>query len=306
MTCERFAQLLQAYARGELGEPQFGECVEHEAICASCRDSALEAWGEVAAPAAVHEAVSSESLADPGLLARTVGADCLYVELRIAEALDDEPPSAVVRQIRQHLDGCASCRRMREILNELPDWYALYPQLTADRAFVREVLDRTIGPQPGFLDVVRALWRRPEAIFEAAVACALVTALIFGHAHPSYVSIKGQAEQVVEEQIQKVVPERAEVHGMRDALVQTGANFSYLLGPRDGYLRRQADRAYGGTVKLSAWMERAGSDLRTGDYQSLMHEVQGALRSFGINLSAKKSPAREGEGTGGSPEDSKN
>lgn len=306
MTCERFAQLLQAYARGELGEPEFGDCVEHEAICASCRDSALEAWSEVAAPAAVHEGVPSDSLADPTLLARTVGSDCLYVELRIAEALDDEPSNVVVRQIRQHLDGCASCRRMREILSELPDWYALYPQLTADRAFARDVLDRTIGPQPGFIDVVRALWRRPEAIFEAAVACALVTALLFGHAHPPYLEIKGQAEQAVTEQIQKIAPERAEVHGLRDALVQTSTSVSYLLGPRDGYLRRQAVRAYDGTVKVSAWMERAGSDLRTGDYQALMREIQGALRSFGINLNAKKSPDRDGENPGGSPEESKN
>ncbi len=309
MTCEQFSQRLDAYVRGDLQEPAFGDCVEHEARCSACRDLVLERWeavssappGAALAPASTvagsttgdstaadltggaagsHVAGADFSLEQ--VLARTIATDCHYIELRIAEALDDELSPEQFSNVREHLHQCAACRRMREILSELPEWYALFPVLDPDRAFVRSVLDRTIGAQPGFFDVLRALWRRPEAVFEAAVACALITALLFGRSQPQYDEITDQAERAVSEQIQRVLPERAGVHGVRDLLIHSGASVAELLAPRDGYIRRQADHAYDSTVKISSWMERARTDIRNGDYQALLRELEPALRPLGL------------------------
>ncbi|MBK8232451.1 MAG: hypothetical protein IT349_05015 [Candidatus Eisenbacteria bacterium] len=280
MICDRFRAVLSRYVRGELVEPEFGAAVEHEAICSECREAALLAWEAVEGGETV--ATTAPLLPLESLLARTTGSDCSYVELRVAEDLDEPLEVALRARIEDHLGGCASCRRMREILHELPAFYALYPVLKPDRAFTREILDRTIGPRPGFLEIVRTLWRRPEAVFEAAVACALVTVLIFGRSQPDYTVMADRAEQLVSEQLQKVVPERASVHGVRDVLAQTGTSVGDFLAPRDGHLRRRVDGVYTSAVKVSSWMERAGIDLRNGDYQALLSDLRGVLGPLGL------------------------
>lgn len=183
MDCKSFRELLPRYLGGNLAEPDFGRMVEHEAACPGCHRLASERMPE-------------SSVKDPGTswlgetLQRTIGSDCRYIEKRLAEAMDSPPDPDTARLVTGHLARCPSCRALAGVMRELPAFYRAFPRLRADRSFVGRILERTSRPRAvripsmgtqqtrwrrvGFLDVLRALWRRPEAVWEGAVVCALM------------------------------------------------------------------------------------------------------------------------------------
>jgi len=296
MNCDLFRRSLRAYLRGDIPEPAFGVMVEHEAECDECRRVVTEMTAEVdhvgeLSFAAVAAAETSESdlrgtdsrASDPqrldlgSLLGLTTGADCAYVEQRLGEAPEEPLTKDLLRLVDTHLEACPSCRQLRDVLEDLPRWYATLPVLRADRAFKAEVLRRTLGPEPGFWDVLRALWRRPEAVWEAAVACALVTFILFGSAVgrraaeselPNRASLQGVGSAVGS----------AVVRGIDDGASRAGrvARAPYTL-VRDGF-----DGLHGFSSHASSWMERVVTNFRTGDYEELLNDLRVVLEPIGL------------------------
>lgn len=299
MACSDFRRDLRAYLQGELSEPRFGEMVEHEASCAECRLLVLEASANQSADEPGVERASLRSRARAGgepdatfeaLLARTTGDDCGYVERRLGEGLDEPIDLDLARRVTVHLADCARCRRLRDVLEELPVWYRAVPLLRADRAFTKEVLQRTLGPEPGFFDVLRAWWRKPESLWEAAVVCGMLTFLMFGKSWSTVRDVRGRTEQVIAAQV-----------GINSAdALSSGINSTYdhALGAFSAPARILAERWNGLrtlVVQASSSMERAGKDLRTGDYEALLRDLN-LMR--GANEAPQESPSAPADSTG--------
>ncbi len=198
MDCRVFRQLLPGYLAGRMPEPEFGLMVEHEAACAACQELASEQMSAAGAHVAGR---AEDDLPVSSILERTLGRDCDWVAQRLAESVDGSLDSRTSDLVRRHVAACAACRALATVMGELPAFYAEYPRLRADRAFAREVIERTTGPQPGVFEVLRALWRRPEAVWEGAVACALLVAPVAGGPILSGFRMAGKAGQVTGQQM---------------------------------------------------------------------------------------------------------
>jgi hypothetical protein len=282
MRCEEFRARLREYLDGSLEEPGFGERVEHEAECPDCRRLVCESQADFD-PALDRETAESGSPGAPGLLegvlARTTGEDCAYIEQRLAERMEEPLEKDLEDRLAVHLEGCLSCRRVRDVLDELPVWYGSLSAIRADGAFRREVMRRTLPAEPGILEVLRALWRKPEAIWEAAVACAMITVFLFGHAVPRYADLSDRAKQVVVSQ--------ADIRGMSDTVAEGVAG---VVGAGGRILSRPLRVVHDGwgaferkLIEGSAWVGRTGRDLRAGDSRALLEDFQGVLKPLGVD-----------------------
>jgi hypothetical protein len=199
----------------------------------------------------------------------------------------------VLRVVDTHLLACPSCQRLRDVLVELPRWYATIGWLRADRAFKHEVLRRTLGPEPSFWDVVRALWRRPDAVWEAAVACALVTVLLFG----SSLQKLGFNSDGSGAPPMNGVTERAAFHRVGEAVVRsiddgTTHAESVALAPYR-VISGAVARMRGFSAGTSQWMERVGGELRTGDWGGLLADLRLVLEPLGLYPEPGAGPGAE-------------
>jgi hypothetical protein len=274
MDCQSFLRHLPGYLSGDLRDALFAELAEHEAACGTCHEEAVAA---MEAGLTASEPSRSALFPVASVLERTVYSDCLYVERRLAQALDGALPAAIARGVAGHLERCASCRAMSDVLSELPERLAAFPTATVDRSFTREVLRKTLGPAPGFLDVLRAFWRKPEFLWEASLTCALVCTLMFGH---SATKVREVAA------VQPTQVTQAGVKGIADALgsglEQLQDGLSLVSAPSVKRVERswRKLRAWGASAEL--WAERLDQDLRTHDGQGLMREIEAPLQLLGL------------------------
>jgi hypothetical protein len=195
--------MLPDYLAGRVPEPEFGLLVEHEASCAACQQFASEQMSPLSeyAGSKASRPTAEEDLAIDRILERTVGRDCRWVEMRLAEAVDAPLDPEISALVENHVTDCSACRALSAVVGDLPAFYAVYPRLRAGRVFAREVVARTAGPKPGVFEVLRALWRRPEAVWEGAVACALLIAPLAGEPILTGFHMAGKAGQVTGQQM---------------------------------------------------------------------------------------------------------
>ena len=281
MDCREFHSRVREYLLGDLREPHFGAFVEHEATCPACRTLAIERAIDLE-PLALSFTPSSREEDRERIRARTEGRDCRWIEIRMAEALEDSLARSVEVLVREHVADCPSCQRMRDALQALPEYYASIPQIRTERAFTREVLARTIGPRPGILEVFRALWRRPEAVWEAAMACALLAAVLFGSRLPTYSAVSGRIQEVAQ----------AQVPAIGETTVAGEERFGVVkrTGRRIGWFWEQVE---GRAQLVSHWGDRVREDFEQGDYPALLEELRIVLDPVG--LYPEKEPAGSDE-----------
>lgn len=267
MDCREFRNRMREYLRGEISEPLFGRFVDHEAECANCRALAAERAGDLGVVGPFGAGVRADER--ERVRARTEGGDCRWIELRLAEALEDPLASSDAILVSEHVADCPSCQRMRDALQALPDYYTSAPRLRAERSFTRAVLARTLGERPGFLEVFRALWRRPESVWEAAVACALVAAVLFGSRLPTYDAVSGRLQQVAQAQVPVI--------GEEGPVEQLGFFTRTLQGVGEAW--REVE---GRAELISAWGGRVRADFERGDYPALLQEIRTVLEPIGL------------------------
>ncbi|MEZ4655640.1 MAG: hypothetical protein R3E12_19135, partial [Candidatus Eisenbacteria bacterium] len=138
------------------------------------------------------------------------------------------------------------------------------------------VMERTVGPRPSFFDVVRAWWRRPESMWEAALACALAAVLIFGKYLPTVDEITRTVEQVAE---------TTGLTGLSGALGTPGEDGHALARPFVDTYTAVRDRWHGvesSAADVSSWTRRVGADLRSGDAEALLGEIRTVLEPLGL------------------------
>lgn len=270
MQCREFLRHLHDYLRGRVPEPLFGSLVEHEAECRACSAAAAEM--DVDPSSAFLRSSSEENnLPMRAILSRTAGRDCRWIEFRMAEALEEDLTSEVGLLVADHLRECPSCQRMRDMLEALPAYYAALPTMRARSAFTDAVLARTSGRRPTFLDVVRALWRRPEAMWEAALACAVAVMLLFGQSVPTV--------DEVTERVQAV----SQATGLSNFdPLQEGPEIlrplrATFLAGRDRWERFEES-----AVEVSEWTLRVGTSVRERDLGALLREIRLVLEPFGL------------------------
>jgi len=303
MICRDFTRSLLAYLQGEMAEPKFGEMVEHEATCPACRRLVAEhpaseprLNAEETGSVSPGQTESAEEVAQgakeflTSVIARTSGSDCDWVSLRMAEAMDEPLVKESVRPVREHLEDCPSCRRLRDQLNALPEYYDALPLLKGSQRFTEAVLARTVGPRPNFLEVVRAIWRSPGTLWESAVACALVVAVVFGSVLPSFDSVSDSVSDSVRE-----VAQSAQVPTMRWGTLASS-------GERPSLLRRWstgAANAWSGietkATTVSEWSARTSEDIRTRDYPGLLEDIRVVLEPLGLYPDSDQKPDLEPE-----------
>ncbi len=236
MDCRTFRELLDRYLSGNLPAHQFDQMVEHEAVCAACHELAAAmmsapgvAWNQdrltdAALSAAQSEPGQPEASSQPEAsgrpevgaawlghtLDRTVGADCAYVRLRLAEAIDAPLLPDTARRVELHLLGCAPCAALAAVLRDLPAHYDALERLRADHAFAAEIVARTMPARPSWREVLRALVRRPEALWEGAVVCALLTTPLAGPSMTDLIRSARQAGGRIEQHLEQHVERRVE------------------------------------------------------------------------------------------------
>lgn len=303
MDCGSFRDHLPAYLAGEIREPRFGEFVEHEAMCPDCHRFASETVTGpldgvfVESPDTARTLGSARRLArTQAILDRTQGDDCRFIQLRLAEALDEALDPAAHQSVQAHVPQCAACRSVRDLLQDLPLFYDALPVLRPSRAFTAAVLDRTIGPRPGFWQTVRALWSKPESIWEAAAACALLAALGLTGVVPSY--------EVVAERMQGLT--YAGINGVEARLNrQTLQAEDRLFEPAVGVYNEAAaawTRLEEWVDDAQAWAARVQQDVETGNAGALYEDVQGVLKPLGLGADrdTDSQPSRAPESESGS------
>jgi hypothetical protein len=281
-----------AYLSGEMVEPKFGEMVEHEATCPVCRRLVAEHPSSAPRSAEDDEMPSASKRRAPrakefltSVIARTSGSDCDWVSLRMAEAMDDPLAEESVGPVREHLADCRSCQRLRDQLNALPEYYDALPVLQGNRGFTEAVLARTVGPRPSFLEVVRAIWKSPGTLWESATACALVVAVVFGSALPSFESVSDSVSDSVRE-----VAQSAQVPTVRWGALESS-------NERPSLLRRWssgATNAWSGietkATTVSDWSTRTSEDIRTRDYPGLLEDIRVVLEPLGLYPDSDEKP----------------
>jgi Putative zinc-finger len=192
MDCKTFTELLPQYLAGDLSEAEFSLVVAHEALCPDC--------GELAA-AGMSEICPSDTTDDNWLtetLERTLGADCRYIEMKIAATFDGDSLDDLSQS---HITDCPNCQALVRTMAVLPEFYAAYPRLRADKAFVRDILALTVGKAPSIWEIFRTLVQRPEAILEGALACALIAVPFAGDIPTKVIENANNARKAIVQQV---------------------------------------------------------------------------------------------------------
>jgi hypothetical protein len=305
MDCRTFQQLLPRYLRGGLSAAEFDRMVEHEAGCAACRELAatmMSAEGDPRTPSRLREIESAwagrdragEAPADTGrdwmaaTLSRTVGADCNYIRQRLAEALDARPAADTAGRVKQHLEECADCRGMAAMMQALPEYYDALPHLRADQSFVREIIARTLPARLGWLAVLRALVRRPEALWEGAVVCAILAVPLAGPSMMSLIQSARETGTQVEQRVTAADPLSAAAQ--RIAIAGQNVRLTIAAGGQsiaDSWTQTRARVRQSINDEIN---ERAAADPRVAVVVPL---VKDALTRIGVIEAASVQPERE-------------
>lgn len=295
--CPGFRQRLDAYLEGALPPADFDAMAEHEASCPACHELAVDRQSKEAPMGPPGEGLRIGR----DVFGRTIGSDCEYVARRLAEIPD--LARAVVRGAAveetgvarmqssstevtdpedltaAHLRRCASCRRLRDVLQDLPAMVACVPRLRADRSFTAAVLRRTSGLRPSVADVLRALWARPEAMWEAALACTLVTMMLFGNTLAE--RTPGHSAGGLGQLQQAAVQSAGETIGGIGAFV-IGRGSAVLETPVEA-VRKAYDTVLRQAGSFSGWAEQTRTDLREGDWGGLLLDMRAALSRIGLD-----------------------
>lgn len=157
--------------------------------------------------------------------------------------------------------------------------------LRADRRFVRDVMNLTAGPSPRFLDVVRALWRRPQTVWEATLACTLLTLLLLGDRLPEWNRLGAEHTDRVLDQAGLVDPVRSVRAGLDGSLRRAGiaadVAMNGIAGAMSGFtaVRHSLDDQ---ALVFFDWAERARDDVRSRGCGALPRELRVVLQPSGL------------------------
>jgi len=315
MDCRTFRELLDRYLSGNLAPHLFDQMVEHEAGCAACHEVAAAmmsapgvAWsstgvaGSVLSPA--HSAPGQSETSTDWLgrtLERTVGADCTYVRLRLAEAVDAPLVPDTARRVDLHLENCAACAALATVLRDLPSYYAALEHLHADHAFATEILARTMPARPSWLAVLRVLVRRPEALWEGAVVCALLTTPLAGPSMTDWLRSVRQAGSQVEQRVGRQVALGDITSSLGNHVIAAAAEVGATIdGGRqsvlDGLTRMRARVENSIT---SAIDNRAASDPRVAVVAPALKDALGRIGLIADDSLDHIKPAQAGEAAAG-------
>ncbi len=283
MDCRTFTEMLPRYLSGDLPAERFEAMVEHEAQCTSCQELAAAAmsgtsseWAAAkSAPERVLESTAEESAWLEQTLARTVGVDCNYVRLRLAETVDRRLAGDTTRRVEQHLARCAGCRALGEVLRELPAYYDALPRLRADERFAPEIVARTLPRRLRWVDVVRSLLHRPETLWEGAVVCAILAAPLAGPSVSAWIQHARQTQASVEQRVN--LP--GWLTSLENDLAATGDRIRVSIAGRgrevvDGWSRTRARVEQSIHNEIA---ERAASDPRFAVVAPLIRDALGRI-----------------------------
>lgn len=179
MNCHEFERHLEDLLEGRLVPATRQICLDHTRRCAACAEL-LEAT-----------AGSTPDTVDPSLesltavvLEQTIGSACGEARERLPDFVDQQLESVDQHLMTLHLETCAACRELTDILLAMKQELPSLAEVGPDRQFTQEVLAATI-PQPS---VWRQWWtrqwenwvHRPRFAMEAAYVGLLVVMLVLG------------------------------------------------------------------------------------------------------------------------------
>lgn len=187
--CRRFESRLEAWIAGTLEPAARREAEEHLAACPACR--------ELADLARLADDAPDLTAA---VLAATTGPACRAAEERLPAWLDSDLPEADAALVALHLETCAGCRAVADVLVAMDLALPRLRELAPPAGFTQEVLHtlralepQAPSPEPGRageplppLDVRLALWlkaawprlvQRPRFATELAYALTVVGVL---------------------------------------------------------------------------------------------------------------------------------
>jgi len=179
--CHQFEILLTDYLEGQLAPPERSAAEAHLATCPACR-ALVTPFADVS---------SSDPTPDPhflpDVLGRTTGAACGRAEGMLSDFVDGELRGLDAGLLVEHLEHCAPCRELAELMVELARPVREMGEIDPGPAFTGEVLGATsrLRPRPVPWTVRwRARWQalqsRPHFTLEAAYAGTLLLVLLFG------------------------------------------------------------------------------------------------------------------------------
>ena len=181
MNCHQFEILFTDYLEGRLTTPDRSAAEAHLATCPACR----------ALVTPFTDASSSDPTPDahfiPDVLGRTSGSACGRAEGMLSDFVDGGLRGMDAGLLVEHLEHCASCRELAELMVELAQPVREMGEIDPGPAFTDEVLGVTsrFRPRPVPWAVRwRARWQalqaRPRFTLEAAYAGTLLLVLLFG------------------------------------------------------------------------------------------------------------------------------
>lgn len=151
---------------------------------------------------------------------------------------------------------------------------------TADRRFLRDVMNLTVGPSPRFPDVLRALWRRPEAVWEATLACTLMTLLMLGDRLPEWNRLGEDHAERVRNRAGLVDPVRSVRAGLDASLRRAGVMTDAAISGFTAVRQSLDDRA----EVFFDLAERARDDVRNRGCRALSRELRAAMQPLGLMI----------------------
>ncbi len=177
MDCTKMHELLDAYLDASLNAPDQVAVEQHLGQCAECADVVTfmqsdmqsgQPWG----------AERDDQVVGP-VLAATTGRSCS----RVQEVLAGDPlaDDADLLRARAHLPGCAGCRQVSAVLDELPNLLPSFASVDPGPDFTADVLLATIE-RPSLWSIfttrvhdhVSRWQRRPEFSQELSYAITLL------------------------------------------------------------------------------------------------------------------------------------
>lgn len=179
MDCREFIDRLDDFLEGKLSADGKRAAAEHLERCSDCRQLA-GVLGDRALLQPPPDLVAA-------VLARTSGDTCGSARERVCDFVDGRLDPVDSQLVGAHLDGCEECSALSAAITRLSRELPSLAEMTPDRAFVPEVMARTVGRRrPVVRRAARVLagWRawvrRPRFALEAAYVGTCVLVLVFG------------------------------------------------------------------------------------------------------------------------------